>query len=218
MNVITILKKIRIFFLKAFRYTRERLGFLKRKCISPTVPQNKDGKVYVNLGCGVNTSSEFINVDARGFPHTHHIHNVTNLSMFPSDSVDLLYASHLLEHVPRGELIKTLKEWKRVLKKGGVLRFGVPDFDGLIEVYTLSGKDVKIIVNQLMGTDGEYDDHHTIWNEKYAREVLQEAGYKEVRRWDPKEVSHHDFTDKTMRTVCVEDKEVVISLNIETVK
>lgn len=216
--MITYLKKIRIKGMRIWSWIKEQTGFIKRKYVKPNIPQNEDGKVYVNLGCGVNTSKEFINVDTRSFPHTHYIHEVEELPMFEDRSVDLLYASHLLEHVDRMKLKKVLKEWKRVLKDGGILRLGVPDFDGLVEVYKESGRDVEVVVNQLMGQGAPHDDHHSIWNYAYAEKILKEAGFKEVRKWNPEEVDQHNFTDKTMRTFDIDGKKINISLNIEAEK
>lgn len=200
------------------RFLLERGGYVQRRFITPQQPRTADGKVYVNLGCGANTSEEFINVDTRPMPHIHHIHEVEHLPMFADGSVDLLYASHLLEHVPRKNVHTTLKEWHRVLKAGGILRFGVHDFDGLVEVYERSGRDVTSIVDQLMGQDGLYDDHHTIWNYAYAKDVLEHTGFRDVRVWNPHTADHHAFIDKTMRTVIVNRKEINISLNVEAVK
>ena len=153
---------------------------IKRHFITPKFPINKDGKRYVNLGCGVNTSKEFINVDTIPLPHIHHINNIQKLFMFPNNSVDFIYASHAMEHIPRSKLVKSLKDWYRVLKPGGVLRFGVPNFDKLIEVYQASERNVDSIINQLMGSEGEHDDHHTIWNLEYAKTILKETGFKEI--------------------------------------
>lgn len=182
------------------------------------LPKNKDGKVCLNLGCGDYTSGEFINMDALPFRRTHLVGDIQNLSMFPSCSVDLVYASHVMEHIPRNTLEHTLREWYRVLKPGGMLRFGVPDFDGLIEIYHRSGNDTKSIVNQLMGQDGEYDDHHTIWNRAYAQELLTRVGFSTVQAWDPKTVEHHAFKDKTSRVFTDEVGTVSISLNLEAMK
>jgi len=209
-NIISILNKIRVFC--------EHLGYVKRRFITPKLPKNSDGKVYVNLGCGANTSGEFINIDTRPMPHIHHIHEVEELPMIATNSVDLLHVSHLLEHVPRDKVPATLKEWYRVLKKGGVLRFGVPDFDNLIEIYKISGNDVHSIVNQLMGKDAPYDDHHTIWNFTYAKQILESTGFKKVRLLDVNKVEHYSFSDKSRSVRKIGDKEILISLNVEATK
>lgn len=191
---------------------------VRRILIPPTFPKNKDGKVYVNLGCGVNTSGEYINVDAVAFPHTHYLSTIENLHMFPDNSIDLLYASHVIEHIPRGQLKAAFDEWYRVLKVGGIFRFGVPDFDKLIEVYQLSGHKVDSIVNQLLGQDAPYDDHHTLWNFQYAEELLNEAGFKDIKIWDYRNVENRNFNDKTSRIIEVGGRKILISLNIEAKK
>lgn len=216
--MIEFLKRIRRLLMWAGRKAGMSAGYVRRRIITPKIPRNVAGKVYVNLGCGVNTSDEFINIDARAMPNVHFIHEVQHLPMLKDDSVDLLYASHLVEHIPRDELKETFFEWKRVLKPGGILRIGVPDFDKLVEVYRLSGNAVESIVNQLLGQDAPYDDHHTIWNFDYARELFEGAGFHDIRRWDPANAGHHAFTDKTGRSMIVNGQGISISLNVEAMK
>lgn len=47
------------------------------------------------------------------------------LSMIPDASEDFVIANHLLEHLP--DAIGALKEWYRVLRRGGVLFLALPD-------------------------------------------------------------------------------------------
>ncbi|MES3031018.1 MAG: methyltransferase domain-containing protein [Patescibacteria group bacterium] len=212
------IKKLRRAVIKVKNSLVSGFGFFLRKIHAPKIPVNSEGKVYVNLGCGKNTSKEFINIDTRTMPNVHYIAEVQKLPMLKNNSVDLLYASHLLEHIPRNEVPMTLGEWYRVLKPGGVLRFGVPDFDALIKVYGLSQNDVTSIENQLLGQTAPYDDHHTIWNFNYAEKLLKEANFRTIRTWDYKTATHHDFIDKSMREVQVAGESILISLNIEAVK
>lgn len=191
---------------------------IRRTIWAPKLPQNADGKVYVNLGSGVHTSPEFVNVDTRTFPWVHYINEVQCLPMFANNSVDFIYASHLVEHISRGELLKALQEWHRVLKQGGVFRMGVPNFDSLIEIYKESGNNTDSIVNQLLGQDAPYDDHHTIWNTAFATEILKKAGFSEVREWDWRTADHHGFGDKSAREVTINGNIIPISLNIEAIK
>lgn len=184
----------------------------------PKFPVNADGKTYLNLGSSDRTSSEFTNIDAVPSRFTHYVENIENLSRFPDNSVDMVYASHVIEHIPRGRLVATIREWYRVLKPEGVLRFGVPDFDAIIEMYIASGRDTESVVRQLMGEDGEYDDHHSIWNKAYAERLMKETGFSQVRSWDPKTVDHHTFKDKTMRAYTVSGRTIPFSLNLEALK
>jgi SAM-dependent methyltransferase len=50
-----------------------------------------------------------------------------NLYMFTDESLDYIVSRHNLEHYDDPE--KTLKEWRRVLKKGGTLGVVLPDED-----------------------------------------------------------------------------------------
>lgn len=213
-----IVKKVYRLLLRLIRGLKTAISVWYRVLFAPALPKNSDGKVYVNLGCGVNTSSEFINIDTRMLPNVHYIHEIQQLPMFDDNSVDMIYASHLVEHIPREELKKTFKEWHRVLKPGGVLRIGVPHFDNLVRVYELSGRKVESIVNQLLGQNAPYDDHHTIWNMEYARELFMSTGFSKVYEWDAKNADHHSFKDKSQREMTIAGETISISLNIEARK
>lgn len=204
--------KIKNFLLEIYWYIRRRL-------FPPPIPKNADGKVYLNLGSAEKTGPEFINIDMKVLPSVHHIADVTDLKMFPDNSIDMIYACHLVEHIPRSRLVDTMKEWRRALKPGGIFRFAVPDFDALVEMYTASNKDMFSIINQLMGQDAPYDNHCTAWNTKYAETLLKEAGFTTIRPWDVKTADHHSWNDKASRTMTTPaGKPILISLNIEAVK
>lgn len=46
---------------------------------------------------------------------------------FRHETFDLIYASHVLEHMPWYQLREVLTEWVRLLKRGGQLEIWVPD-------------------------------------------------------------------------------------------
>ena len=204
--------------IKFYEQIRRRYLFLLRRFWAPRIPLNKDGKVYVNVGCGLSSSSEFINVDVLPLPNIHYINEIEDLAMFPDNSVDLIYASHVIEHIPRERLVKTLKEWRRALKRGGILRFSVPSFDQLIKIYHGNGDDVSVVQNQVLGQKPPYDNHYTLWNMKSAEKLLQESGFGEIRVWSPETVDHHDFLDRSSRSIVAGDEDIQLSLNLETVK
>ena len=65
-------------------------------------------------------------------PDVDHVGDAIDLSRFADGSFAEVYASHVLEHFDyNGPLLKALKEWRRVLVPGGVLRVSVPDLDVL---------------------------------------------------------------------------------------
>lgn len=52
----------------------------------------------------------------------------TDLHFLPAESMDVVFASNLLEHLERPDTLKTLSEVRRVLKKGGRLILIQPNF------------------------------------------------------------------------------------------
>ena len=113
----------------------------------------------LNLGCGTKTSNKpgVINIDwsiylrlkkkkiltsvlplfikgerlerFNSLPDHIMVHNLAKGIPFDSDSVDVVYHSHMLEHLDRNVAEKFMFEIKRVLKPGGVHRIVVPDLE-----------------------------------------------------------------------------------------
>lgn len=201
------------------RIFKSRALMLNRAFVRPKLPQNKDGKILIHLGCGDVNSSEFINVDTRPAPHIHYICDVTNLSIFQSDYADLIYACHVLEHVPHNSLKKTLWEWRRVLKSGGILRLSVPDFDKIIHIYRSCNNDINSMLAPLIGGQNyKYNFHCAVFNLKYLSDKLKEVGFSDIRLWNPDFVSNHNFIDWASMPYKIDGKEFPISLNLEATK
>ncbi len=201
------------------RRLKSRLLVLKRCFIAPKLPKNPNGKVFIHLGCGDIASPEFINVDARPGPHVHYVRDVTDLSILSDGYADLVYACHVLEHIPHRVLRKTLWEWRRILKQGGILRLSVPDFDKIVHIYESSARDINSILGPLMGgQEYEYNVHSSAFNHTYLADKLREARFKEVRQWDPDRVSNHDFRDWANSDIVIEGRAFPVSLNLEAIK
>jgi predicted SAM-dependent methyltransferase len=192
---------------------------IKRRFSSHRLPRNQTGKVYIHLGCGEINAPGFINVDALPFSHVHYNQGLEDLHIFPDEYADLMYASHVLEHFGHREVPRVLREWQRVLKRGGVLRLAVPDFDKIVGIYLSEERDVKKILSPLMGGQGNpYNFHKSVFNEAHLKKILLSAGFREVRIWNPQEVELHAFEDWASRQLEFSGKKYSISLNIEAVK
>src|SRR5262245_52010216 len=65
--------------------------------------------------------------------------NVVRRIPVAAQTVEVLYSSHMVEHLDRQEVKRFLGEAMRVLRKGGRLRIVVPDLRWMVERYTEDG-------------------------------------------------------------------------------
>lgn len=95
-------------------------------------------KVLVNLGCGntfVNTS-DWQNYDFLPFNQSVKRIRLSETLPFNDSSVDLVYLSHVLEHIPLNDSDALLYECHRILKPTGVIRIVVPEFVEMVSTFT----------------------------------------------------------------------------------
>jgi predicted SAM-dependent methyltransferase len=190
-----------------------------RTVLPPPLPKNPDGKVLLNLGSGHTTHPSFINIDALVAWHIHYIRPIDNLRPIADGSVDLVYASHCLEHFSHRRLNAVLTEWRRVLKPGGVLRLGVPDFDQLVALYEYAGRDVRVIQGYLMGDQNYFlNSHYTAFTRDELTARLKAAGFSEVRLWHRGCDEISSLPDCTGIVHEYAGRKFPISLNLEAVK
>ena len=203
------------------RKMKARLRMLAFAINPPKKPDTNNGPLLVHIGCGNVYHPDFVNVDARNFPHVHHVtDNLFKLDMFGNAQADLIYMCHLFEHVKREERENVLREMQRVLKPGGVLRISVPDFDKLLAIYNDNGQDMRTIEDPLMGAQTyDYNYHYSAFNKALLSDLLLSAGFSTVREWDPATAKHYaPIEDWAKKPVLIGETLYPISLNLEGVK
>ena len=110
----------------------------------------------LHLGCGAQTPEGWINVDyfigarlarvpvvrwiARKsnlfgleWPTDVFLHDLRRPFPWRDASADVIYASHLLEHLTREDGARLLRECHRVLKPRGIVRIVVPDLRAIVD-------------------------------------------------------------------------------------
>jgi SAM-dependent methyltransferase len=68
----------------------------------------------------------------------------------PDASADVVYSSHMIEHMGRAEALRFLGEARRVLAPGGILRLGVPDLAMLVAQYRTDGDADQFVSRTLL--------------------------------------------------------------------
>lgn len=192
----------------------------KWSAFAKRLPRSPDGKMLLHIGCGDINASGFINLDARPQPHVHIVTtNLFRLKMIPDNVADLIYMSHVLEHVSHRDVVATLSEMRRILKKGGVLRISVPDFDKIMGIYEANDHDIAAVEGPLMGgQDYPFNYHYAAFNDSHLRKCILKSGFTEAKTWDPTSCAYHDFEDWASTNISWAGREFPISLNIEAIK
>ena len=197
------------------RLGRRNVGVLKRALRPPSWPAASDGRLRLHVGCGMVDAPEFVNVDLFAAPHVHVQTSIDDLSIFPDGCADLVYACHCLEHFGFRHSSSVLREWVRVLRPGGVLRIGVPDFAVIARAYGAGGSLRELQSLLLGGQDYRLNFHAAVFDEATLTALMNQAGIVDVHRWDPATVDHHAFTDESSITCPVGNETVPLSLNLE---
>ena len=178
--------------------------------------------IKIHLGCGKrNFGKGWIHIDAVDYPH------ISCNSVFPlpfDDGVaDLIYASHLFEYFDREEALSVLKEWRRVIKPGGILRLAVPDFNVISKLYTEDLYQIDTFLGPLYGKMQMNDEiiyHKTCYDFRSLKDVLRCAGFVKIQRYDYRETEHASVDDHSQAFLphMNKDSGVLISLNVEAIK
>jgi len=180
----------------------------------------------LNLGCGFKKIFGFINVDGRKETNPDVVCDVANISKRFKE-VDLIYASHVLEHFPykTNEQYKTscyelLTDWHASLKKGGTLRLAVPDFAAVCKYYNFTS-DIQPLRSFLSGGQKYNLDYHlSCWDFSILEQTLESLGFENVRRYDWSATEHGYVDDYSQAYLPHMDKKngMLMSLNIEADK
>jgi len=112
---------------------------------------------------------------------------------FPDDLYDVIYASHVLEHMAWQRTVAVLAEWRRVLRPGGLLEVWVPDFGRIVQAFITrvlpdgwlrengGGDPFLWAVGRLFGVGGsEHNWHRSAFDATHLESCLRRAGFADV--------------------------------------
>lgn len=125
---------------------------------------------------------------------------------FASDTFDLIFSEHMIEHVSHQDGAKMLAECHRVLKPAGRIRITTPDLAFLVKLYLDRGDDLHrryiewsaanypgviaadapYVINNFVRDWG----HQFIYDEHTLTRQFEAAGFREMRSWPIGESDH----------------------------
>jgi predicted SAM-dependent methyltransferase len=120
-------------------------------------------------------------------PGVDYVADCKNLDIFSSNSVNQIYASHVVEHLShKDEFMAAIFEFYRVLVPGGKLMLAVPDMEILLKIFGHPESDISTkygIVNIIFGGQKNPFDYHKIGLDyQLLQFFLQSAGFKLMQR------------------------------------
>jgi len=168
---------------------------------------------YLEIGSGNTRLPGFETLDIIGRRNVDYVYDAAKPLPFKDNTFDLIYASHVLEHIPWYKVKEVLKEWVRILKPGGVLEVWVPDGLKICKALVqaeLEETKVADIDNWckfnphkdpcvwaagriFWGANPEYPSwHKALFTPRYLKELFERAGLVDIRELDPSEVRGYD--------------------------
>ena len=178
--------------------------------------------VKVNLGCGWrNFGKDWHHVDGGDYEHLDS-KDIFNLP-FEDNSIDLIYASLVIEYFDRQEISGIISKWYDKLKTGGILRLGVPNFEVITNLYQSGKYPLSSFLGPLYGRMEMGDQiiyHKTTYDYNSLSDLLYGLKFTEVRRWDWRATEHSEHDDHSQAYLPHMDKKngMLVSLNVESVK
>ena len=182
-------------------------------------------KIKLHLGCGEKYLPGFIHIDCSDLSHLDYCGSMDNLHMFENETVDEIYSCGSFYYFDRVEATTVLEEWHRVLKKGGVLRISVADFEKIVEVYLQNEKSLEArgILGPLFGrweiinNDGSNKVIYqkTCYDFRSLKALLLENGFENPQRYDWRDFLPAGYDDYSKAYIPhMDENGLLLSLNV----
>jgi predicted SAM-dependent methyltransferase len=128
-------------------------------------------KTLLNVGCGKKFHNNWLNVDIAPTEPEVTPMDLTRKWKIEDNSMDCVYHSHVLEHVPKEAVKGFVSECYRVLKPGGVIRVVAPDLEVIARNY------IKFLESNLEKEDEETKaNYHWTLLEMYDQTTRNQSG------------------------------------------
>lgn len=157
---------------------------------------------YLDIGCGRNVNPHFVNLDYLWQPDIDLCWDITRGLPFESASIKGIFSEHCLEHFPLPTAAGILRECRRILMPGGILRIVVPDGQLYLDTYhhQMAGDEKALFpyqaiesfeglyspilsVNRIFYQDRESPQGHCfIYDFQFLAKLLRYCGFDSVKR------------------------------------
>ena len=154
--------------------------------------RQRETPTFLNLGSGPRglTDPNWINVDGFRDRNVHFLIDFRRPLPFPDACFSGVFCEHVLEHFTLGDGEKLMREVRRVLVDGGVVRLVVPDAERIIKTYCENPDELAsrrgeanvlamVVVNSYFRQRYE---HQFLYDWKSLEQMLRRAGFQRIIR------------------------------------
>jgi predicted SAM-dependent methyltransferase len=145
---------------------------------------------YLNLGCGSRFHPCWDNLDFQSTATAVRAHDLRKGIPYPDAAFDVVYHSHVLEHFPKQDAPRFLRECYRVLKPGGVIRVAVPDLESIARLY------LDALDKASQRIPGWADNYNWMLLELFDQTVRESSCGQLVDYFQQKPIPNWDFVRK----------------------
>lgn len=156
--------------------------------------------IYLHLGCGDRKINGFVNIDATN-PAADIKLDPTRPLPWKQGSVAGIYHAHLIEKLSRAQCIGLLRECRRILAPGGVLRIATQDLRAVVEQY-LQETPANLLNTELSWTANNaerlniamrWSDRQWLYDEEDLTHLARLAGLEYSGKRSVNESQHQAF-------------------------
>jgi predicted SAM-dependent methyltransferase len=159
----------------------------RSKKITNVLYEAKDGIALCNIGCGRRYHAHWINIDRNGNGRDVLPWDLRDGLPFPNDMCDVIYASHVLEHLERDAAKQFLKDCYRALKPIGIIRIVVPDLETVARLYLDRLKAARC------GEPNAAEEYEWMTLELLDQLTRHRSGGEMLRSWSRDTLPEEDF-------------------------
>ena len=133
----------------------------------------------LNLGCGLQKLSGFINVDIDPAVKPDAVFDFTNSFPYQDETIEEVVAYHVLEHIPKFNHDRIYKEIYRVLIPGGKFTLSFPEFRTCVEYWLNNYKGKRDFWEATIygRQSSPHDFHVAIMDREMVARKLVRAGF-----------------------------------------
>ena len=138
---------------------------------------------YLNLGCGYQKRKGCINIDCGKEYKPDLVWDIKELP-YEANSIDGIYATDVLEHIPKNLILNTLKSWYKILKVGGFLILRLPNVRKIAQKYIEGRMNCDEFSRLIYGGQGRNkipNFHKSGFDKKSIIKLLSDIGFKELK-------------------------------------